>query len=224
MIVNNFSHLFEQQASNYVKFRPTYPQQLYDIIFHYSKITQGQLAVDVATGNGQAANQLAPHFHEVVGIDSSQSQIQHASSPHKNVQFKYGDCHILPFENDSVDMITVAQGLHWFELDTFYKEAARVLKPNCALAAWCYSLVNFRDYPEGSQLLSQFANKSLKDFWDDRAMLVTKKYEGMEPDSNLFVDFQKRELKIEKSSSLRQLKGYLEAWSIFEIIPKEVNC
>jgi ubiquinone/menaquinone biosynthesis C-methylase UbiE len=36
--------------------------------------------------------------------------------------------------SDRIDIITVAQALHWFALDLFYAEAKRVLKPQGVLA------------------------------------------------------------------------------------------
>eukprot|EP01026_Neomeris_dumetosa_P027614 TRINITY_DN2243_c1_g1_i8.p1 TRINITY_DN2243_c1_g1~~TRINITY_DN2243_c1_g1_i8.p1 ORF type:complete len:151 (-),score=6.62 TRINITY_DN2243_c1_g1_i8:35-487(-) len=112
-IVYSMANLFRRQASNYSKFRPRYPEHLYDVIFQYSGKMDGQLAVDIATGNGQAANSLAKHFQHVVGIDSSEEQISFAVPERTNVSFRVGDCHRLPFEDNSVDLLTVAQALHW---------------------------------------------------------------------------------------------------------------
>ena len=58
--------LFNVQASDYAKFRPTYPKELYDIVYEYLGRDHPRcLAVDVATGNGQAACALAECFDKV---------------------------------------------------------------------------------------------------------------------------------------------------------------
>jgi SAM-dependent methyltransferase len=52
-------------------------------------------------------------------------------------------------EDESVDLVTVAQALHWFDHDAFYAEVRRVARPGCVIAAWTYTLANVRDAAEG---------------------------------------------------------------------------
>lgn len=65
-----FSYLFDAQAQQYAAFRPSYPDELYGQIKAYSD-TQSlhELAVDVATGNGQAAVALAKAFDKACFLD-----------------------------------------------------------------------------------------------------------------------------------------------------------
>ena len=67
---------FSKQAAGYAKYRPVYPQQLYDFIFRH--IVNKQTAWDCATGNGQAAKELAYVFDKVYATDISQKQIDNA--------------------------------------------------------------------------------------------------------------------------------------------------
>jgi ubiquinone/menaquinone biosynthesis C-methylase UbiE len=92
------------------------------------------------TGNGQAAVQLAEHFSRVLATDGNEQQLVHAA-PAPNVTYQQGDAHSIPLPDASVDLITAASALHWFELPRFYKEARRVLKPHGCLAAWAIPLV-----------------------------------------------------------------------------------
>ena len=64
------SELFSKQSAEYAKYRPGYPQQLYDFIFNYVK--NFDLAWDCATGNGQAAIILAERFKQVIATDISE--------------------------------------------------------------------------------------------------------------------------------------------------------
>lgn len=52
-------------------------------------------------------------------------------------------------EDASVDLVTVAQALHWFDHDRFYAEVRRVARPGAIVAAWTYTLANVRDAAEG---------------------------------------------------------------------------
>ena len=45
----------------------------------------------------------------------------------------------LDLKNNSIDLITCASSLHWFQLDNFYSECLRVMKKNSGIAAWSYS-------------------------------------------------------------------------------------
>eukprot|EP01026_Neomeris_dumetosa_P055368 TRINITY_DN502_c0_g3_i3.p2 TRINITY_DN502_c0_g3~~TRINITY_DN502_c0_g3_i3.p2 ORF type:complete len:258 (-),score=23.37 TRINITY_DN502_c0_g3_i3:692-1465(-) len=209
------STLFKRQAHNYLKFRPVYPQQLYDTIFEFSGKAEGEVVVDVATGNGQVANQLSKYFQNVVGIDSSEEQISFAITEKPNVTFQVGDCHQLPFEDSSVDLVTIATALHWFDLDKFYKEVTRVLKPGGTFAAWTYKLQKFKGYPEASNLLNQYVYEHLKDYWDERAMKVVDGYEGMEPKEPLFYKFKKLQLEVEQKATLYDTEGFVSTLSSY---------
>ena len=65
-VMSSFSHLFQDQAQSYAEFRPSYPKELYDILFEYiGKDSPMEHALDIATGSGQAAIELAKKFEKV---------------------------------------------------------------------------------------------------------------------------------------------------------------
>ncbi|MGQ0738030.1 MAG: class I SAM-dependent methyltransferase [Bacteroidota bacterium] len=129
---DNFSGL----ADIYAKYRPHYPAELF--IFILSNISVKETAWDCATGNGQTAKDLAPHFKKVFATDISQKQLDHA--PYlPNVIYAVQPAEQTDFPPDSFDLVTVSQALHWFRFDDFYKEVKRVLKPGGWIAAWTYS-------------------------------------------------------------------------------------
>ena len=57
-----------------------------------------------------------------------------------NIEYQQAAAEHTGLPDSSVDLITVAQALHWFDLDAFYTEARRVLRPGGTLAAWTYTL------------------------------------------------------------------------------------
>ena len=65
--------LFSRQSEVYARFRPSYPQDLYDYILQF--VGEKNMAWDCATGNGQAALALAPFFSRVEATDISPEQI-----------------------------------------------------------------------------------------------------------------------------------------------------
>ena len=73
-----FKDLFSGQASDYARFRPRYPAPLFAWLA--AQVQRHRLAVDVGSGNGQAAIALAAHFDRVVAIDPSASQLAHGQA------------------------------------------------------------------------------------------------------------------------------------------------
>lgn len=46
----------------------------------------------------------------------------------------------MDLDNETVDLITVGQALHWLDVSKFYKEVERVLKKKGILAVYGYGL------------------------------------------------------------------------------------
>jgi SAM-dependent methyltransferase len=63
----------------------------------------------------------------------------------------------------SVNLVTVAQALHWLEIDPFVREARRVLAPRGVLAAWSYSLCRIE--PAIDEVVDRFYGATLGPFW-----------------------------------------------------------
>jgi SAM-dependent methyltransferase len=132
-----FKDHFSGHAPDYSSFRPTYPAALYEYLA--SLAPAHDLAWDCATGNGQAALGLAPFFRTVVATDASRKQIGQAR-PHERVAYVVAPAERSPLPDATVDVVTVAQAVHWFDLERFYAEVRRVTKPGGVLAVWCYHL------------------------------------------------------------------------------------
>ena len=130
-----FKDHFSRQAADYGRFRPRYPPEL--VAYVAAQARGHGLALDVATGNGQAALALAEHFELVLASDASATQLAHAA-PHPRVRYLRHAAERLPLAAGVADLLVVAQAVHWFELASFYAEARRVLQPDGLVALWAY--------------------------------------------------------------------------------------
>jgi len=137
----SFKDHFSRQATDYAKFRPEYPRSLF--AFVAAAAPDDQLALDCATGNGQAAVALAEFFQKVIALDASADQIANAQ-PNERVKYRVAPAESTGLPARSVAAITVAQALHWFDLDAFYAEARRVLAPRGVIAVWAYNYLRLR--------------------------------------------------------------------------------
>ena len=126
-----FKDLFSERPDAYARYRPTYPAAAFAWLAAQTPGTR--LAVDVGTGNGQAAVALAAHFARVLGLDPSEAQLTNARA-HPRVEYRPSRAEQLAADDASADALFVAQALHWFQHDAFFAEAGRVLVPGGVLA------------------------------------------------------------------------------------------
>jgi ubiquinone/menaquinone biosynthesis C-methylase UbiE len=104
-----------------------------------------RLAVDCATGSGQAAVALAEHFAAVLAVDASSSQLTRAQ-PHPRVYYAASLAERLPAPDGSADLVTAAQAAHWFDFERFHAECRRVLAPGGVVAVWTAKDVPVNEY------------------------------------------------------------------------------
>ncbi|KAI3451629.1 hypothetical protein Pfo_008294 [Paulownia fortunei] len=135
--------LFDKQAEIYLDSRPTYPGEWYKMLAELTP--HHSLAWDVGTGNGQAALGVAEHYDRVIATDISEAQLK-CAMPHPRIRYLHTPLSLSDNElvnligsEGSVDLITVAQAVHWFDLPRFYSVASRLLrKPGGIIAVWGY--------------------------------------------------------------------------------------
>ena len=200
-----FKDHFSDASAQYAEFRPSYPDGLFSWL---SGLCAGHdLAWDCATGSGQAAAGLARHFRQVIATDASAGQIAHASGP-DNVQFRVATAEASGLENGSVDLITVAQAAHWFDLTAFYTEARRVLKPGGMIALWGYGRLALPG--ELDEPFAGFYGETIGPWWPPERKLIDEAYRSLDFP---FEEIQAPEFFIEVEWNLPRLLAYLSTWS-----------
>jgi len=200
-----FADHFSRQAGAYAAFRPTYPRGL---IARLAGLAPGlDAAWDCATGNGQAALLLAAHFAQVLATDASREQLARAV-PHPQVVYREALADDSGAPSASVDLITVAQALHWFDLDGFYDEARRVLRPNGVLAVWCYGAA--RVSPEIDRVLDWFYTQRVGRHWPLERRHVEAGYRDL---TFPFAEVDIGAWSMTASLDRRTLIGYVGTWS-----------
>lgn len=132
-----FPDHFSRNSADYAAHRPTYPPQLIEWLAGIAPART--LAWDCGTGNGQAALALAAQFDRVIATDASAEQLASAARPPR-VEYRVALAEDSGIGAGTVDLVTVAQALHWFDVAAFHREASRVLKPEGVIAEWCYGL------------------------------------------------------------------------------------
>lgn len=196
---------FSAQADLYATFRPKYPKELYD--FLYSKLSHFDAALDSATGNGQVAVVLADRFKEVHATDISEKQLSHA--PKKaNISYKAEAAEQTQFADDYFDLITIAQAIHWFKFEEFYKEVKRILKPGGMIAVIGYGVMNVNDKVE--PWLRHYYKDITGPYWDKERKYIDEAYTTI---PFPFKEMTTPSFVMEYEWNRDQFVGYLNTWS-----------
>jgi SAM-dependent methyltransferase len=204
--MNRFKDNFSKQSDVYVKFRPTYPKELFDFL---SGLTfEHKLAWDCGTGNGQSALKLADYYDKVYATDPSSEQIKNAIHNDKIV-YKVESAET-PYliENHSVDLITVAQAIHWFDFEKFYTQVKRVLKTNGVIAVWAYGIPTIEQKLD--IIIKDFHDNIVGEFWLPENKLIEKEYTTI---PFPFDEIKTPDFFINKKVTISEILGHLRSWS-----------
>lgn len=196
---------FSTQAKGYSKYRPYYPVEMIEYVVSF--VNERGQALDVATGNGQVAIELSKHFAAVYGTDISEKQLLNATQA-DNIIYKVESAEQISFAENQFDLITVAQAIHWFDFDAFYKEVYRILKPDGIFAVLGYGV--FSTNADSDKLLMHFYRNIVGSYWDAERKYVDDNYTTI---PFPFDEVEVKQFKNEFTWTFDQLIGYLETWS-----------
>ncbi|WP_424467246.1 class I SAM-dependent methyltransferase [Pseudoclavibacter helvolus] len=199
---------FDEGGRAYSQFRPSYPGTLAARLAELAPSTD--LAIDVGCGTGQFTTTLGDTFERVVGLDPSGEQIANAA-PHAHVEYRRSAAESLPasIRDHSAGLVSAAQAAHWFDLDTFYGEAARVSVDGGIVALLCYGILHI-DNPGIDERAQQFYAEDLDAYWPPSRRLVEREYRDL---PFPFEELEFHAPSIQKRLTLDALLGYFSTWS-----------
>ncbi|MGV6827267.1 MAG: class I SAM-dependent methyltransferase [bacterium] len=203
--MSEFKDHFSTGSAAYNAHRPGYPAALFDYLA--TLCPERKLAWDCATGTGQSALSLSTRFEQVIATDASPTQIEQAVS-RDNIDYRVAPAERTDIADSSLDLITVAQALHWFDLDGFQLECRRVLKPGGILSAFTYNLLTIEAAID--QIVNHLYQDVVGSYWPPERTLVETGYAA--------IDFPLEEIStpafaMEAQWNLSNLVGYLGTWS-----------
>jgi SAM-dependent methyltransferase len=196
---------FATEAAQYAHLRPTYPENLF--IFLSSTVASREVAWDCATGNGQAATHLARYFGSVIATDESAEMIAQAPRDPK-LEYRVAEAEDSGLAAHSLDLVTVASAIHWFDLKKFYAEVRRVVKPGGVIAAWTYYTPVFDSAIDA--IIRRLAHEVLADYWDERVHYVVDEFHDL---PFPFEPIDAPRFRTDMRWNMKDLLGYFETWS-----------
>ena len=128
---------FTTRVENYVKFRPTYPRIIIDLLRADCGLTEASVIADVGSGTGILSELFLKNGNTVFGVEPN-TQMRTAAesllSDYRRFNSIDGTAESTNLESASIDFVTAAQAFHWFDRTRARVEFARILKPKAWVA------------------------------------------------------------------------------------------
>ncbi|MHC8326680.1 class I SAM-dependent methyltransferase [Pseudomonas sp. LB1P83] len=202
--------LFSKQSHHYAAFRFDYPVELYEFIQRHSPDTKQ--VWDCATGNGQAAINLATTFNHVTATDINASQINHAPRV-ANISFQVLAAEDARFAHQQFDAVCVAQAIHWIDTSSFY-----ALVDHCLVSQGLLLIVGYAFNepltPALDQVINDFQFGVLKDFWPVQTEIL---FAGLKDLPFPYPRLPTPEMHIQRHWSLKDYVNYTRTWSATQL-------
>jgi len=159
---------FSDRVADYVRYRPSYPKGVVDLIVARANISPESLIADIGCGTGIFATLLLETGASVVGIEPNEPMLQAAVSQlgsQSKFSTKHASAEQTGLADESIDAITAAQAFHWFDQPKARAEFRRILKPE----GWVFLVWNERK-SRGSKF-SELYESALRDCSPEYALV-----------------------------------------------------
>ena len=134
---------FSDRVENYIRWRPSYPDELFRVLAEEAGLRQPSTVADIGSGTGISAELFLRQGHTVYGVEPNREMRQAA----ENLLSQFplfrsidGTAEESTLSDASVDFISAAQAFHWFEADKARAEFSRILRTG----GWCALIWNSR--------------------------------------------------------------------------------
>lgn len=204
---------FSSQAAQYALYRPDYPEALYRYILGLCK--ERKNAWDCGTGNGQVATKLSEYFDKVYATDISEKQLLNAIKK-DNIHYSLQAAEQTDFSDHFFDLIIVAQAIHWFDFNLFYKEVKRSLKHTGLFIVVGYGLIKVSS--EIDEKVKVFYQDILGPYWDAERRYIDEEYKTI---PFPFEELSSPQLETSLEWNFDHFIGYLNTWSALQHFIKE---
>ena len=236
--MNSNVNKFNNKSGFYDKYRPKYSEELIDFIIASTNSKDNTIA-DIGCGTGILTKQLTERNCNVIGIEPNKEMYEKAKKNLVGIEVLNTTAEDTTLANNSIDIITVAQALHWFNLEEFKKEVKRILRDNGSVA------IMYNNYYDDKDIIKEFKeihkkycnnynnqNRNLKELFDilfgDDYILKTfpnnQKYTYDEFMGYTFsLSYSLKEDDVNYSEYVDELKKIFDKYSINGIIELPMN-
>jgi len=129
--------VYSNKAEKYARYRWDYAPDAVNRIFADSPLGIHSSAADIGAGTGILTRQLAGRVQRVYAVEPNaemRHQLEFEMAAVENCTVVNGSAEATGLPNNSVDLVTVAQAIHWFDAEPARAEFRRILRPGGWLA------------------------------------------------------------------------------------------
>lgn len=140
---SNSTQRFSDRVENYIRWRPGYPDELFEILAADADLTAPSIVADIGSGTGISSELFLRRGHTVYGIEPNREMRQAADkllAAYPQFRSVEGTSEQTTLADASIDFIVAAQAFHWFDVAPTRQEFSRILRPD----GWCCLLWNSR--------------------------------------------------------------------------------
>jgi len=208
-----FKDHFSERATGYATHRPRYTKELAHWLSTLAPARD--VAWDAGCGSGQLSTLLGDEFRRVIATDASSAQIERAQ-PHPHVEYRTEPAEKSSLADRSADLISVAQALHWMNLDDFYMEVRRVARPGAAFALVAYHIAIIdRDV---DAVIDRFYSGDLNGYWPPERGHIETEYRDIPFPFERIATPPRMYLTV--GWTVEQMLGYIRTWSAVRALEK----
>lgn len=204
---------FSKQADLYARYRPDYPEEMYNFIFEH--LQRKKIGWDCATGSGQVAGYLANHFDQIFANDISEEQLDYAQE-RTNITYLNTPAEHSGLPDNIFDLITIAQAIHWLNFDRFYDEVRRTAQKNALLAVIGYGMVRINK--QSNLIIDDLYEEAFSTYFNDNRKYLDHHYQNI---PFPFEEISTPDYKISYEWTLDHLEGYFNSWSAIQKIKSQ---
>ncbi len=204
--MTGFKDHFSETAVGYAAFRPAYPATVAEYLANVA--SPRGLVWEAGCGSGQLSVLLAERFDRVIATDASVEQIAQARA-HPKIEYRVARAEASALPDHSADLAVAAQAAHWFDLDAYYGEVRRVVRPGGFIALICYGIHSTNDAAV-DHVVGQFYGVTLRAYWPPERRHIENEYRSL---PFPFEEIKSPKLEIRVRWTLAEMAGYIESWS-----------
>ncbi len=158
--MNKPTERFTHTVQDYVKYRPSYPREVLQLLIDECHLTTEKIIADVGSGTGILSKLLLENGNIVYGVEPNQAMRETGEEylkTYANFKSINGTAEATTLEKQSIDIITAGTAFHWFDVDKTKIEFQRILKAD----GWVLLGWNVRNAGQ-SALIRDYENLLLK--------------------------------------------------------------
>ena len=143
-MTDKFIEPFTKTVQYYLRYRPSYPKEILDLLVSDCGLNQKSLIADIGSGTGLLAKLFLDYGNTVYGVEPNQAMREAGETylaSYSHFHSISGTAEATYLENMSIDFITAGTAFHWFDVEKTKREFKRIAKPK----AWVVLVWNVRD-------------------------------------------------------------------------------